>query len=96
MMRFTDKVNIPERTILGSSLLHTFSCIHLPRRDHVFRDRPPQILRREDLALRPPSSIHGFISSVCFTLSRILHPPSGSSVTSNHVCTPGQSDSRTR
>ena len=36
----------------------------------------------------PQLRIHGFISSVCFTLSRNRQPPSGSSVTAT---TPGQS-----
>ena len=41
-----------------------------PRREHAGRDLTPEVFRREDSAF-PYLPIHGFISSVRFTLSRI-------------------------
>ena len=44
--------------------------IHASRREHAGRDLTPEVFRRKDSAF-PYLPIHGFISSVCFTLSRI-------------------------
>ena len=44
--------------------------IHASRREHAGRDLTPEVFRRED-SVFPYLPIHGFISSVRFTLSRI-------------------------